>query len=252
MANGPKLPESVMLSLDSKVEDLFTRLRNRFLGYQPGKRIVVGYTRDKSLPGMYEAASREEGSKPDISKIDRLVHIANTYIEATKERTKARLINEVESILHDYHHGRISDDDLDSAIDTQVHGILGKATLDVQNILGSEINKAKNLGILDGIISINAAQGIGDPTVVFLVVRDNVLCEECIRLHLLGDRTTPRAWKLSQVGSGYHKKGDPEPKLSGTHPMCRCQLSTVLPGYGFIDGRLRYIKPGYDLYSAQN
>lgn len=34
------------------------------------------------------------------------------------------------------------------------------------------------------------------------------------------DGITPRLWKLSEVGSGYHRKGDESPKLGGLHPNC--------------------------------
>jgi len=94
----------------------------------------------------------------------------------------------------------------------------------------------RNVGILEGIVKTNAVAGVEDPTVFFVVVRDGVLCGECKRLHMLEDGVTPRVWKLSEVGHGYHKKGEQFPKVGGLHPHCRCVLSTLLPGYGFNEG----------------
>jgi hypothetical protein len=249
---GPKLPPSALDEILSKIDDLYTKVKNRFLGYQPGKRLIVGYTRDNSLGGIYEAASQEENVKPDTAKLDRLTYIASTYLDAARDRTKARMASEVEAILHDIGTGKIAGKEADAALGAKIDDVLGRAQNDIRNIIEHETNKTKNIGLLDGIIAINSAQGIGDPTIVFLVVHDHALCEECQRLHLMEDLITPRAWKLSEVSAGYHKKGDSEPKLGGLHPNCRCTHVTVMPGYGYVDGRLRYIKSGYDLYEAQN
>src|SRR5271169_1005825 len=110
---GPRLPDSALAALGQHVDDLYTKLKNRFLGYLPGKRIIVGYTRNEALPGIYEQASRDENVKPDTEKLDRLLHIAGGFIDAAKERTKVRLQNAVESVLDDAHRGKIADEDLE-------------------------------------------------------------------------------------------------------------------------------------------
>jgi hypothetical protein len=103
----------------------------------------------------------------------------------------------------------------------------------VEAIVDTEASNARNVSLMDGIVRINAARGIDDPVVYFVVVRDNVTCDECIKLHLLKDKRTPRVWKLSEVGQGYHKRGDDHPKIGGLHPHCRCTMVTLLPGFGF-------------------
>jgi hypothetical protein len=94
--------------------------------------------------------------------------------------------------------------------------------------------------------------GVEDPTVCFISVNDIHRCEECKRLHTLDDGTTPRLWRLSQVATGYHKKGSPFPSVVGIHPHCRCGLTTVMPGYGFdSQGQVEAKYPGFDAYADQ-
>ena len=46
---------------------------------------------------------------------------------------------------------------------------------------------------------------------------------------MLPDGITPRVWKMSEMGSGYHKKGDSSPKIGGLHPRCRCIYDRYAP-----------------------
>jgi len=77
-------------------------------------------------------------------------------------------------------------------------------------------------------------------------------CNECKRLYLLDDGVTPRAFKMSQVTSDYHKKGGNTPSLCGCHPNCRCSLQTVPQGWGYKGGKISFISKNYDLYKDQN
>jgi len=84
-----------------------------------------------------------------------------------------------------------------------------------------------------------------------VVIKDKDLCPECARLHLLEDGVTPRVWLLSDVGHAYHKRGEPNPKMGGLHPHCRCSMVTLMPGYGFVAGRVGYIAKGHDQLEHQ-
>ena len=69
---------------------------------------------------------------------------------------------------------------------------------------------------------------------------------------MLPDGVTPRVWKLSEVGAGYHKKGDLNPKIAGLHPHCRCCLTSLLNGFGFnSSGMVTYIGKGHDEFAKQ-
>jgi hypothetical protein len=75
----------------------------------------------------------------------------------------------------------------------------------------------------------------------------------CRRLHLLDNGKTPRVYKLSEVGHGYHKKGQDDPKLGGLHPHCRCTLVTLMPGFGFDKaGMVKYISRTHDEWAKQH
>jgi hypothetical protein len=96
------------------------------------------------------------------------------------------------------------------------------------------------------------AAGIGDndPTVFFVVVKDDKTCNECTRLHLNPDGT-PRVLKFSELKQGYHKRGEDNPSAFGLHPHCRCTLTYLSKGFGFKAGRVAYIREGHDEYAKQ-
>ena len=99
------------------------------------------------------------------------------------------------------------------------------------------------------------ASGAGeyDPSVYFVVVKDDRTCKECIRLHLMPDGVTPRIWKFSELKQGYHKRGEDNPSAFGLHPHCRCTLTYLANGYGFDNrGWATYVARGHDQYSIQN
>jgi hypothetical protein len=87
--------------IHAAVEDLFENLKLRALGPAAvkGKRLYVGYRRDLSIPGIFETAAREEGIRPDLDLLDSLSRVASNYIDATKERAKAKVTNAIDSWL---------------------------------------------------------------------------------------------------------------------------------------------------------
>jgi len=142
--------------------------------------------------------------------------------------------------------------DLQTVLGGKLYEVMGEATRDVKRILETESTVVRNTSIMDGIVRVNTAAGIEDPTVFFVTVRDQYRCVECTRLHVQPDGVTPRVWKMSELGGGYHKRGDPTPKVGGLHPHCRCVLTTLLPGFGFNGaGKVAYKTPGYDEFAVQ-
>lgn len=239
-------------AIEKAVDHTFDRLKVRLLGPQSvGKRIYVGYTRQYSLPGLFEQAAREEGVAADLMTLNQLLKVAGGYVDATREKTKARVVREVQGFLADAHKGGI-DTDLRTVLEGKLSEVWSETAHAVRRIIDTEATHTKNVGVLDGIVRINSAAGIEDPLVYFVVVRDKDLCNECKRLHLLPDEITPRVWKMSEVGSGYHKKGESNPKMGGLHPHCRCSLVTLMPGYGFDGkGMVTYISKNHDEYAKQ-
>jgi hypothetical protein len=128
---------------------------------------------------------------------------------------------------------------------------LNEAGKHIKTISEAESTKARNTGKLFNIAKAASSVGVSDPYVFFVVVKDNVTCPECIRLHLMPDKITPRVWKMSEVGFSYHKKGEPNPKVAGIHPHCRCSMTVLLPGYGFKGGKASFVSNEHDEYQKQ-
>jgi hypothetical protein len=142
---------------------------------------------------------------------------------------------------------------METVLGGELAGLWGKVTADVTRIVDTEATGARNLGTAEGIVKVAASAGESDPNVFFVVVRDLALCDECERLHLLKDSPVPRVWKLSQIASGYHKRGDASPSMGGLHPHCRCTLAYLSRGYGFDgDGGVKFIAFDHDEFARQH
>lgn len=234
------------------VDNLFQRLKARVLGREYGpKQIRFGITA-ATLPDLFQSANREERNVPDQELLDSLMRNAEGYLDAQRISTRTQVVHAVENFLRDAESKGI-ETDIETVLGGQLGDIWRKAREGVNRIVDTEATTVRNTGTLDGIIKVNAANAIDDPVIYFVVVHDEFLCEECKRLHLLSDGVTPRLWKLSQVGHGYHKKGQENPKVGGLHPHDRCSLVTLLPGYGFNEqGAVTFIGFDHDEWKKQN
>ena len=247
------LGKGAVRSIHNAIDKLFDRLKARVLGGgYTDKRVRVGITPDFTLGGLFRQASVEERNRPNIELLDSLLRDANGYIDTQRLSTKTKAVHAVEAALREAEHKGV-DHNVADALSMELTNVWKQATEGVKKIVDTEATHVRNTGTLDGILKVNAASGIDDPTVFFIVVRDEHLCDECKRLHLRDDGVTPRVWKLSQLGHGYHKRGDESPKLGGLHPHCRCSLGTLLPGYGFDgSGMIHFINPEHDEYEHQH
>lgn len=235
------LPKSVIKDIRNEVDDVYDRIKARFLNEKYKKKGIEFTFRNDTLEDFFRDIAEREGVEPDKDTLATLKEVAGSYLDASRERAKAQVIQAVQAVIRE---SVLSGEtpNVRVAIQGQMSKIWGDATTHVNTILESEVNTAKNVSILEGITKYNASVGVDDPVVFFIIVRDGVVCSECVRLHMMPDGVTPRLWYMSEVGSGYHKKGDPNPKLSGLHPSCRCQLSTLLLGYGFnASGKVTYV-----------
>jgi hypothetical protein len=238
--------------IHAAIDRLFDRLKARVLGGSwTDKRVYVGVIPDLTLAGLFRQASIEERNRPNIELLESLLRTADGYIDAQRIATKTKIVHAVESALREAEHKGV-DHNMEDALSVELSNVWQGATEGVKKIVDTEATHVRNTGTLDGILKVNAASGIEDPAVFFIVVRDDHLCEECRRLHLLPSGK-PRVWRLSQLGHGYHKRGDESPKIGGLHPHCRCSLGTLLPSYGFDEsGMIAYIGPGHDEYKSQH
>ncbi len=255
------LTKAGIKQVHAAVDKLFTHLKYLYLGHKLNvdelrgidKRIAIGHRHELSLPGLYESAAKDEGFEPNDETLDMLQSIAAGYLDAECERTKAKVVKDVSSFLKQAKTSGV-DTDLRTVLGGSLAQTFDTVTADVNRIIDSEAQNGRAIGTLEGIEKINAQSGVDDPTVFFVIVRDNDVCKECLKLHQLSGTKDgpPRVWKLSELGHGYHKCGDPAPKVGGLHPHCRCSIATLLPGYGFdAAGMVTYVDPEHDEYAAQ-
>lgn len=225
--------DNLLARLDRCFDFLLARVRGR-----APKRLKLEVTPALSLAGLYDASARSEGDvKPDPAPLRTLLDVAEGYLEAERASARAAVT-------------RAAQGDDPEDVRRDLAEVRDRAVRRVATILEAEGTAARNLGGLEGAGKVAAAMGLDDPLCFFVVCRDEHLCEECRRLHLLPDGT-PRVWRRSEIGQGYHKKGDEQPKVGGCHPRCRCTLCMLLPGYGFKDGRVSYVSPNHDELARQ-
>jgi hypothetical protein len=237
------IPKRIINRVNDEIETTFQRLRTRFFA-GGDKQLRIGWSPYEGLSGLYRMAAEAAGGEPDKETEQGLLEIASSYLEGVKSRLRSDVLSTIGAYAKD------PDPDPEE-LSSQLATIWDKATTEVERVVDTESQRARQVGSLDGISQASAAMGVDDPTVFWVVVRDARLCGECKRLHLLPSGK-PRLWKLSQVGSEYHTRGDDVPKHAGLHPHCRCTLTFLPPGFGFDGGGMvKWIGPGHDEYAAQ-
>lgn len=247
------LSRSARAEIESKVDKLFDRLVVRLVGPIGEKFISFEGVYDPmfSLPGIFTASAASAGSeRPDPDTRDMLAKIAMNYLDAERARAKANVVHAVENAVSQSDIG--DPEAIMTALGGELSELWGKVTSKIRQIAESEATSAKNEGFQDGISKMSASLGISDPVVFKIVVKDDVLCKTCKSLWLMPDGITPRLYKMSELSHGYMSHKHPEATVGQSHPHCRCELTTLLPGYGFgPTGRVRWLAEGHDEHAAQ-
>jgi intein/homing endonuclease len=220
--------------IQNAVVALFARAKARLLGYKPPKEIRIavisssgspgrplGVREDLSLPSIFDSSARAEGFSPSPEVREALNRVASGYLDAHSELAKVRVVNAVQNWLSQAESSGTKTD-IDTVLGGELAELMGKVTTGVKAIVETESTRARNAGTLDAVTKIAAIRGVDDPNVFFVIVRDEHVCSECLRLHQLDGTiaSKPKVYKLSEVGHGYHKKGQDSPKVSGLHPHC--------------------------------
>ena len=267
----PFITKQGIKAVHKSVDFLFDRLIARMLGPQyvanrGNKNIYIGYKPQLSIPGLYMAAAEQEQVKPQMGPLDSLAEIARGYLEAQRTVAKSRVVKAVDSFIREADASGV-DTDVKTVLGGELADLWGKTTHEVSRIIDTESTGARNLGVLEGITVVNANAGVEDPVCFFIIVRDENCCQECIKLHLLDDKITPRCWYLSEVGHGYHKKGEGFPALGGEHPHCFVGDTRISTSFGqltiqelytlnrplsvVVDSRVKNRKAGNNQYGAE-
>lgn len=249
------LSNRVKESINLVVEDAFDSIALDFIGDIPKlknkKRLVISSERNFGLANLFVQAMGNRTPNPlEQDFLAGLLNSSHAYIESLKNRTMANVTERLDGLAREANlrNEKMKEEDVQAAIAEE----LGKAKAHMKAIVESESTKTRNLGHMMDITRVAADLGDSDPTVFFVVFKDQSTCRECVRLHLMPDGTTPRLWKFSQLKQGYHKRGEDNPSAFGLHPHCRCTMVYLSKGFGFDDmGKLKYKREGYDAYSKQ-
>lgn len=248
------LTQKGVRSLEKVIKGQFDSFSMRFIGIVPTpsaeKSIVFKTTRNNIVSLFLQALQSRDPNSLEERTLKTLLRVANGYLNGLKERTTAKIVNDVDSYIRNQSQTKspVSIKKVRDIMDRE----MDKAGKHLKMIANAESQKAINTGTALQISKVAKNQGQDDPTVIFLVTIDDKTGPEEFVLHLLPDGITPRVWKLSEIGSEYHKIGDPNPKLPGLHPNCRCKLSYLAKGFGFDKhGRVKYIDKNHDEYTSQ-
>lgn len=252
-----------MVSLSSKikdalnltVEDIFDNIALSFIGNIPRlrdkKRLVISGESNFGLAHLFiQAMGNRPPNAIEQDVLKSLLESAHGYIESLKSRTKSNITERIDGLYREasLRNEKMSNDVVQAAVAEE----MAKAKSQMQAIAESESTKLRNLGTMMDISRVAGNIGDSDPTVFFVVIKDQSTCKECIRLHLMPDGSTPRLWKFSQLKQGYHKRGEDNASAFGLHPHCRCTLTYLAKGYGFNEyGYVTYEQEGHDAFSKQ-
>jgi hypothetical protein len=237
------------------VAEMFNRIALGFVGDIPRmastKNTLYSYVPSVGLATLFIASM---GSRqPNLVERDTLKSLltsSDDYVDSLKSSTVANVTNRVDALAREarLQQRSIQPYELEKIMSEE----LGKARWKLQTIAEAETTKIRNMGSMVKIAETAGAHGESDPTVFFIVTRDGSTCKECIRLHLMPDKVTPKLWKLSEVKQGWHKRGDESPSVCGLHPFCRCSLTILPPGYAFsASGLIEYRGQSHDEISNQ-
>ena len=246
------LSDGARTKIEQQVDGLFDKLLGRFVGPGP-KTMMFEITHDPilTLPGIFASATVEGGAlSPNKALLSSLLRISTNYVNAIREKTKAKLLNDIESAIS--RTGTEGMAGVMNELEGQLASLWTTVTADIKRVVQTELSGASNQGLHDGILQVSEAMGINDPIIFFVPVRDGLLCDECKKLHLQPDGITPRVWKMSEVSMSYHVKGEDKPSVHELHPNGRCTMTTLLPGFGFNSiGLVAWVSVGHDEYKKQ-
>lgn len=245
----PTLTQTGRKLIENAIDTMFERLKLIFLGPgadTKGKSITIRARSEKSLTGLFNSASQHEGMEPRKEVLSGFLRVAGSYLDAVKEKAKAKTTQAVESFLRQTG-AKAKKVDVREVLGEQLKGVWATVHSDTARIVNTEASTVRNGAIFDSIGRMGALTGTQDPVVFFVVIHDNTTCSTCRTLHLMPDGITPRLWLMSEISHAYYKKGQTVPCVQGPHPFCRCSMTTLRPGFGFDSaGKVTWRAPGHE------
>lgn len=245
------ISSTIQEQIDKVLDRFFNQMARQLLGYLPNqgdKSVMISAVPEDSLIHLFvESIGGRKPVPHEEEVLKNLLLTTSNYVESLKSKTKADVLNSLTSAVTDarLREKEASVTDLGEILKEK----MGKAQSHFKLIAETEATKFRNTGRF---LNIKKVSPTDDPVVVFLVMKNGNVCDECLRIHLLEDGITPRAFRMSQITSDYHKKGTNTPSLCGIHPNCKCSCVVVPQGWGYKNGRISFISKNYDLYKDQN
>lgn len=239
--------------IEGIVETFFDKMIYKLLGYNPNNKRIEFFVKrpEQNAVDLFLESLKTKPNENDLDLVKKMVKSGYGYLSALRDRTKTAIGDKIDAAI-----GNASmNNSIPNALEIQQ--IVGKELEKAKNhfnmIAVSETTRAKNLGNTMRISKMGAAEGEDDPNVFFIVKRDSHTCKWCLKNHLHPDGT-PKVFKLSEVKQGYLDKGEKESgkvSIYGAHVRCRCQTAYVGKHFGFRNGKLEFISFGHDEYKAQ-
>jgi hypothetical protein len=251
------ISSSARESIVAAVERMFDKLAYAFLGDIPRlrDRKILTFSANPSNTSTLAHIFLEclNGQIPNHIERDVLKSILNNahgYVESLKNKTASNVAEGIDALVKEAkaNGSQVDRDEIHSIFSAE----MDKARKHMKTITEAETTKTRNVAFTTDISKVASSIDDNDPTVFFVVVRDGETCEECMKLHMMPDKVTPRLWKLRDVAAGYHKRGEDRPSMCGEHPHCRCSITYLPKSFGFnSSGHITYIKPDFDAYEEQ-
>jgi hypothetical protein len=205
------------------------------------KRAALSLSGDSSFASLYKDAYRSASgsSEPDQEQIKDLVDSTERYLDALKLKTVSSAIDACQKAPKGAREVRLSEQ-------------ISKSFDHLDMIVATQAQTFQNLGALDGILDSSGKHNDEEPFVYFTGPNDSKTCKTCKEMYFLKDGVTPRVWKVSELGTGFFKKGDCCPSVSPIHPRCR-HFPTYLPkGHGFVGGKVQFVSDDFDPKEGQD
>lgn len=242
-------------AINKIVEDVFDRIALQFIGDIPKlkhkKLLLISSHPNLGLANLFIQAMANRTPNPVESDVLKsLLESSHGYIESLKNRTRSNVAERVDGLVKEarLRGEKVSPEQIGEVVAEEMQ----RAKSHLVTVIESESTKLRNLGTMMDISRVSASVGDRDPSVFFVVVKDNTTCPECIKLHLMPDKVTPRVWKFSELRQSYHKRGEEAPSAFGLHPHCRCTLTYLTEGFGFDKyGKLAFRGNGHDEHARQ-
>lgn len=241
-------------AINKVVEDIFDKLSLHLLGSIPRlaykKLLIINSKPKEGLAHIFlQAMNNQRPNHLEADALKSMLESAHGYIDSLKSKTRANLTESIDGLARQ---ARVTGEKVsEAAVQEIIRDELERAGSHMKTIVEAESTKVRNIGSAMNINRAASTIDDTDPTVFFVVTRDNVTCKECKRLHLNPDGT-PRVWKFSELKQGYHKRGEDVPSAFGEHPHCRCTLTYLGQGFTFDGpGKIVFKSLDYDEHTAQ-